>query len=104
MLNPYICSYCANAYKERCFNECAPTGNYCTFEPRPLQEWERPPLFPLSAFLEMTAREARVLMGLYLFWHSQNHGTDGWLPSLNGHGWPSVNNHRRRRPQWPANW
>jgi len=92
MLNPLICTYCANVYKEPCITECAPTGNYCAFRPRPLQEWEGPPLFPLAAFLEMTAREARVLMGLYLFWQSQQPCTErsereaGVRPlSRNGH-------------------
>jgi hypothetical protein len=101
MLNPHICSYCANACREVCDTQCAPTGNYCAFEPRSLQEWEGAPTFPLSAFLEMTAREARVLMGLYLFWQSQHHVADGRLPSLNGRR-PSANNHRRCL-QWPAN-
>jgi hypothetical protein len=111
MLNPHICSYCANACREACVTECAPTGNYCAFAPRPLRDWEGAPTFPLAAFLEMTAREARVLMGLYLFWQSPHHAADGRLPSLNGHRRPSANNHHRRRPepvegrclQWPTN-
>ena len=102
MLNPHICSYCANAYRESCDTECAPTGNYCAFEPRPLHEWDGSPVFPLEAFLEMTAREARVLMGLYLFWQSRYHTADGRLRSFSGHRRPSANNHRRYS-QWLTN-
>ncbi len=84
MLNSLICNHCANAFREPCLTECAPTGNYCAFEPRPLREGERQPAFPVADFLEMTAREARVLMGLYLFWQSQQRADVRPL-SRNGH-------------------
>lgn len=88
MLNPRICNHCANAYKETCVAECAPTGNYCAFEPRPLREGEQPPPFPIADFLKMTAREARVLMGLYLYWLSEFRARDGRSLSPNGdHPW-----------------
>jgi len=76
MLNPHICNHCANAYKESCLTECARAGNYCTFEPRPLKGGEQQPAFPVADFLQMTAREARVLLGLYLFWQSQQPCTE----------------------------
>ena len=55
MLNPHICFYCTNSYKEFCINECAPAGNYCALDPRPLQNWEGYPVFPLAAFLKIPA-------------------------------------------------
>lgn len=91
MLNPRICNHCANAYKETCVAECAPTGNYCAFEPRPLRAGEQPPPFPIADFLTMTAREARVLMGLYLYWLSEFRARDGRFLSPNGdHPWPAC--------------
>ena len=76
MLNSLICTYCANAHNEPCLTQCAPQRSYRAFEPRPLREREQQPTFPVADFLQMTAREARVLLGLYLFWQSQQPCTE----------------------------
>jgi len=103
MLNSLICTYCANAHNEPCITQCAPKRSYRAFEPRPLREWEQQPTFPVADFLQMTAREARVLLGLYLFWQFQYHAPDGRLPPLNSHRRPSAINSPRRCSQWPTN-
>jgi len=84
MLNPHVCTYCANAHNEPCLTQCAPQRSYRAFEPRPLREREQQPTFPVADFLQMTAREARVLLGLYLFWQFQQQ-TDVRPLSHNGH-------------------
>ena len=66
MLDPRICGRCARSLNDTCVERCVPGRKYEHFQLKPLREFEQPTPFPLHAFLTMQAREARLLVAIYM--------------------------------------
>ena len=66
-INPAICTWCRNRYRECCLTRCAPEGKYRSLEPVALEPWEPPPpLPPFAEVLQMRGIDKLALLYIVL--------------------------------------
>jgi hypothetical protein len=69
VIDPRVCAWCINRYRETCLTLCAPEGKYRCLEPVPLEAWEGPPPLPtFRELLEMRGVDKLALLYLALYY------------------------------------